>query len=67
MGSCNNGKITGQSIGVNDGCYYSQLNATFTADLNDRFVQCIHDSSNENEELNTIGTIFLTVISGENN
>ena len=59
-GQCNNGAITGQSIGVENECYTSQLNVTVDPTLNKRTVRCTHTSLIRT----TIGETTLTVIEG---
>ena len=62
-GTCNNGAILGQNIGVQDNnCFISQLNITVDAEFNNKTVYCVHDSVT-NSSL-TIGTAILRVISG---
>ena len=61
MGSC--GQISAWSIGVDNGCYSSQLTTTATTALNSTLMQCIHNFEGKR---NIIGTVSLTVISGEN-
>ena len=62
MGICNSGQIVGRSLGVDNGCYSSQLTVNATASLNNTSVQCVHNLLGEK---NTIGVISLTVISGK--
>ena len=57
------GQITARSIGVDNGCYSSQLTATATAAQNSTLLQCVH---NLNEERKVIGTVSLIVVSGKN-
>ena len=59
-GQCNNGAITGQSIGVENECYTSQLNVTVDPTLNMRTIRCTHTSLTRT----TIGETTLTVIEG---
>ena len=61
MGS--SGQITARSIGIDNGCYSSQLTATATAAQNSTLLQCVH---NLNEERNIIGEVSLIVVSGKN-
>ena len=60
-GSCNNGSITGQSIGVTDGCYSSELDVTVSPDLNGRTILCNHDGTTQR----TIGASTLNVVTGK--
>ena len=57
------GQITARSIGIDNGCYSSQLTATATAAQNSTLLQCIH---NLNEERKIIGEVSLIVVSGKN-
>ena len=41
-GQCNNGSIVGQSLGVQDGQYTSQLNVTVTADIIGKNIECVY-------------------------
>lgn len=59
--ACNNGDIIGSSIGVENGCYTSQLNVTIRASLNNRTVQCAFTSS---AGTSIISESLLSVISG---
>ena len=43
-GQCNNGSIIAQSLGINDGCYISQLSVTVGADVIGKTIECVHDS-----------------------
>ena len=62
-GSCNDGTITGRSIGVTDGCYTSELNVTVSTSLSNKTVQCIHDASTGPR---TINVSTLIVATGKN-
>ena len=44
-GSCNNGAVVARSIGVTNGCYTSELSVTVSTSLNNKTIQCSHDSS----------------------
>ena len=57
------GQITARSIGIDNGCYSSQLTATATAAQNSTLLQCVH---NLNEERNIIGAVSLIIVSGKN-
>ena len=59
-GVCSNGAIMGRSIGVENGCYTSQLNVTVDPTLNMRTVRCTHTSLKRT----TIGETTLTVVEG---
>ena len=61
-GDCNNGAIVGQSIGVTDNCYTSQLLVRIIADLNNKTIRCDHRPGTE---INTIDQSILTVITGK--
>ena len=39
-GTCNNGAITAESVGVVDNCYTSRLMVTVSSELNDTTVEC---------------------------
>ena len=58
--SCNNGAITGRSIGVTDGCYSSELDVTVSPNLNGRTILCNHDGTTQRN----IGAATLNVVTG---
>ena len=61
-GSCNNGAIVGQSVGVENGqCFISQLRVSVSETLNSRAVRCDYSAIDET----LIGAAVLNVISGE--
>jgi hypothetical protein len=60
-GSCNNGAISGRSIGVTDRCYSSQLNVTVSSGLNGRTILCNHDGTG----IRNIGASTLSVVTGK--
>ena len=60
--SCNDGTITGRSIGVTNGCYSSELNVNISATFTNKTVQCIHDASTGPR---TIGVSTLIVATGK--
>lgn len=62
FGRCNNGAITGRSIGVIDECYSSMLNVTVSSDFNGETIRCNHDG---NGVTRTIGVSTLNVVTGE--
>ena len=61
-GSCNNDAIMAQSIGVVNICYMSQLTVRVSTTLNDRSIQCTHDSSTG---LIAIGSDVIAVVTGK--
>lgn len=62
--SCNNGAIAGRSIDVENNCFTSQLNVTVSTSVNNRTVQCDHDSNDETQ-ITLIGKEIINVISGK--
>ena len=44
-GSCNNDALMAKSIRVTNDCYTSQLNVTVSSTLNNKTIQCTHDSN----------------------
>ena len=60
-GSCNNGAISGQSIGVTDGCYSSELDVTVSPNLNGRTILCNHDGTTQRN----IGSSTLNIVTGK--
>ena len=60
-GSCNNGSISGRSIGVTNGCYSSELDVTVSPDFNGRTILCNHDGITQR----TIGASTLNVVTGK--
>ena len=60
-GSCNNGAITGRSIGVTNGCYSSELNVTVSPNLNGRTILCNHDGTTQRN----IGSSTLNIVTGK--
>ena len=44
IGSCNNGTIVAQGLGVVNDSYISQLNVTVSLELNNTIVECWHDN-----------------------
>ena len=42
-GSCNNGKIKGKSLRIENICYTSQLNVLVSAEMLGETIECIHD------------------------
>ena len=59
--SCNNGAISGRSIGVTDRCYSSELNVTVSPNLNGRTILCDHDGTTQRN----IGASTLNVVTGK--
>ena len=57
-GDCNNGSIVAKSLMEQDGCYTSQLNVTFTADMNDKSIECVYDNSSSTA---TVGSLNITI------
>ena len=43
-GSCNGGAIEARPIRVTNGCYVSQLTVRVSTSLNNKTIQCTHDS-----------------------
>ena len=64
FGDCNNGAIVGRSLRVENNCYISQLNVTISTSLNNKTVQCAHNSD---VGTNTVDEASLNVISGIKN
>jgi hypothetical protein len=60
-GDCSSGAIHGQSIGVENNCYTSEIDVTVSATFNNKTIQCIHNSGTG---INTIGTSVITVFEG---
>ena len=52
----------GQSIGVTDNCYTSQLHVRVAADMDNETINCEHRPGTE---INTIGESTLTVMTGK--
>ena len=52
----------GQSIGVTDNCYTSQLHITVAADMNNETINCDHRPGTE---INNIGQSTLVVMTGK--
>jgi hypothetical protein len=64
-GQCNNGAVVGRSLDVTtDNCYVSELTVNISISLDNKTVQCIHNSQ---EGRNIIGTSSLTVLKGSSN
>ena len=61
-GSCNNGAIRAQSVGVTNDCYTSQLNVTVSSTPSNKTIQCTHDS---NMGSRIIGSSTLHVMAGK--
>ena len=61
-GSCNNDALMAKSIGVTNDCYTSQLNVTVSSTLNNKTIQCTHDS---NMGSRIIGSSTLHVMTGK--
>ena len=52
-GTCNSGSLIGRSVGVESGCYTSQLNITISRELDESSIECVHDNGTQ---LLTVGT-----------
>ena len=61
-GDCSGGALVGQSIGVTDNCYTSQLHVRVAADMDNETINCDHRPGTE---INTIGESTLTVMTGK--
>ena len=62
QGDCNNGAVTGRSLGVRNGnCYISQLNITVQNTSNSLTVQCVYNADSGPIE---IGESSITAVSG---
>lgn len=61
VGECNNGAIDGQSVGVENNCYTSEIAVTVSATFNNKTIQCIHNSGSG---IITIGTSMITIFEG---
>ena len=57
MGQCNDGLITGHSLGVSNNIYTSELNITVSTGLTGRIVECVH----RNMTMNRIGSLTIEV------
>ena len=60
-GTCNNGGVTGRSLGVEGDRYTSQLNITVSFNLNSQTVQCAHD---DGQTLTTVGSDTIVITTG---
>ena len=60
-GSCNNGKIKGQSLWIENNYYISQLNVLVSFEMLGETIECIHDDGIK-EDL--IGRITITSTTG---
>lgn len=61
-GVCNNGAIVGRSDGVENECYTSELNVTISLALNNKTINCTHNSD---RGIDLVGTSKLTVFQGQ--
>ena len=61
-GDCSGGALVGQSIGVTDNCYTSQLHVRVAADMDNETINCDHRPGTE---INNIGQSTLTVMTGK--
>ena len=66
LSECNNGAITGQVIGVEEGFYTSQLSVTVSSDLIGKTIECAYDNGSGSTELEVIGSsaIGITTVTG---
>ena len=60
-GDCSDKALVGQSIGVTDNCYTSQLHVRVAADMNNETINCDHRPGTE---INNIGQSPLVVMTG---
>ena len=61
-GDCSNGALVGQSIGVTDNCYTSQLRVRIAADMDNETIRCDYRPGTDTF---TIGQSTLSVITGK--
>ena len=59
IGSCNNGAIAAQGLGVVNDSYISQLNVTASPELNNTTVECWHDYNLTTRIIRSIRIIVL--------
>ena len=59
-GSCNDGAIQGESIGVENNCYSSRLLVNVSAGFNGKTVECVYSFQTST----TIGVVTLSVLTG---
>ena len=62
-GNCNSGTITARSLGVENDCFRSELNVTASASLNNKTVQCQHNSIASGTI--TVNETAITIASGK--
>ena len=58
IGSCNNGAIVGQSLGVQGNNYTSQLNVTITPETAGKTIMCSYDALDRQNITNKFSTII---------
>ena len=61
-GTCNNGDIEGQSLGVQGNHYTSQLNVTVTPDIVGKTITCVYDALTADHSNDM--TLFTATIPG---
>ena len=61
-GTCNNGDIVGQSLGVQGNHYISQLNVTVTPDIVGKTITCVYDALSADHSNDM--TLFTEIIPG---
>ena len=59
-GSCNNGAIVAQALGIVNGSYVSQLNVTVSLEMNNTIVECAHSYNLTETLVRSIQIIVLT-------
>ena len=57
--TCNNGTIIGQTLGIEDNCYTSQVNVTVSPKLTGRNIKCIQDDLVEALNVSMFTGIYL--------
>ena len=58
-GSCNNGTIVAQDLGIVNGSHISQLSVTVSPELNNTTVECLHDNGTAAIFIRSIQIIVL--------
>ena len=61
VGTCNNGAIIAQAIGVVNNSYISQLNVTVSPELNNTTVECWHDYNLTSTVIKSINITVLPI------
>ena len=59
IGSCNNGKIVAQALGVVNNSYISQLNVTVSPEFNNTTVKCWYDNGTTLTVIRSIQIVVL--------